>query len=170
MKNLNQLFTESYNDVVAAGLTPGKILNVTINSRAKKRWGLCRLQNGYFSIEISNRLLDDNVDDIATKNTIVHEILHTCPNCMNHGKEWQYNADIINNHYKGYYNISRTTSAEDKGLEPLGRVRNDSVKYTLVCTGCGRKIYYKRASKAIQAPQNYRCGYCRGRFEVFAVN
>ena len=170
MKDLNKLFIECMEDVKAVGLKPGTIVSVTINSRAKKRWGLCRATNGVYSIEISNRLLDDSVADIAAKNTLVHEIFHTCPNCMNHGTEWQRCADIVNKHYNGYYTISRTTSSAEKGLEPIGRVRNDVNKYVLYCNGCGREWHYKRAGKVIQHPQNYRCGVCRGHLQVFTID
>ena len=42
-------------------------IEVVVNSRAKKRWGLCtKNPNGTFTIQISDRLLKDDVDEAAS--------------------------------------------------------------------------------------------------------
>ena len=169
MKDLNKLFTECMKDVKAAGLKPGNIVDVSVNSRAKKRWGLCRESNGMFSIEVSNRLLDDSLDDIVAKNTIVHEILHTCPGSMNHGKTWQDNADIMNHTYGGYYTIKRTTSAAEKGLEAVGRVRQDRNRYALRCYSCGHTWYFKRQCKTLVNYKSCCCGRCHTGLELIVL-
>ena len=38
----------------------------------------------------------DEIDDNATKTTIIHEILHSCEKCMNHGPEWKKLAELVN--------------------------------------------------------------------------
>lgn len=169
MKNLDKLFQDCLADVVNAGIETGNIISVSVNSRAKKRWGLCRYINGYYEIEISNRLLADNIADIATKNTIVHEILHTVKGCMNHGDNWQKVANRINEFYNGYYTIQRTTAAADKGIEDIGQVRYDTPKWALRCIKCGKEYIYRRAGKAVKSPENYRCGCCHGHLTLIKI-
>lgn len=167
MKNLYAVYNDCLNEVKAAGIVAGNIVDVTINTRAKRRWGRCTKENGFYKIEISDRLLQDDVDIKATKNTMAHEILHTVNNCMNHGAEWQAVADKMNRKYPDIYNIKRTTSAEEKGLESVpARYRNDSAKYVLECVKCGHRNVYKRASKAVKNPNGFRCGICKGELNL----
>lgn len=167
MKNVNDLYAICMEEVKAAGIVPGNIVSVTINTRAKKRWGQCkRLSNGTYTINISNSLMADNVSINAAKNTMAHEILHTVKGCMNHGPEWQTVADKMNRIYPDIYNIKRTTSAEEKGLEGVGRVRNEEWKCKLVCQKCKGVHYYKRESKTVRNYHNYHCGKCGGKFTL----
>lgn len=144
MKNLYAVYNDCLNEVKAAGIVPGNIVDVTINTRAKKRWGRCTFVNGYYKIEISDRLLQDEVDIKAVKNTMTHEILHTVNGCMNHGANWQAVADRMNRKYPDIYNIKRTTSCEEKGIEAVPP-RAD--RWELTCQSCGKTWRYKRAPK-----------------------
>ena len=166
---VNELFRICLDDVMGAGLRPGAIVSVTINTRAKKRWGQCkRLSDGTFTINISSRLLDDGVELQAAKNTMTHEILHTISGCFNHGDEWKCAAEIINTMYPEY-NVKRTTSASEKGLEPVGRIRHEDYKIALVCTECQHRYFYKRECKATKNYTNYRCCFCKGKLEVIKI-
>lgn len=165
MKNLNKLYHDCLWDIHSLGINTGKINSVTINTRAKKRWGLTKMNpDGSFDININASLLRDDLDDMAAKNTIAHEILHTVKGCFDHKALWQSYADKINRAYG--YNIKRCTAASEKGLEPVGHIRNESYKYVLTCVNCGGKSYFKRASKAVQHPEWYRCGRCNGKLKV----
>lgn len=78
MKDLNKLASECEQDLLSIGIQPGKVNRWIINTRAKCRWGLCKtVQTGLFDISIAARLLQDDIDDQAAKNTILHELLHT---------------------------------------------------------------------------------------------
>lgn len=159
MKNLNRLYHDCLWDVHSLGIVTGKINSITINTRAKKRWGLTRMNpDGSFDISINVSLLRDDLDDMSAKNTIAHEILHTVKGCFDHKALWQSYADRMNKAYG--YNIKRCTAASEKGLEPVGRVRHEEYKYSLTCTNCGKVYYYKRAGKAVKYSEYYRCGRC----------
>ena len=165
MKNLNKIYHECLMDVHNLGINTGKIRSVTVNTRAKKRWGQTKKNaDGSFDININASLLADTTDDWATKNTVAHEILHTCRDCFDHKETWQRYANRMNEAYG--YNIKRTTSAAEKGLESVGRVRNETYKYIITCNCCGGKSYYKRMSKAVQHPEWFRCGRCNGTLTV----
>lgn len=159
MKNLSKLYSESLAEVLACGIKVGKITEVTVNTRAKSRFGQTRARyaNGhtYFSINISSEILADSVPDKETKNTIIHEILHTVEGCFNHGKLWKNYAAIINNKYG--YHVSRCGTYEEFGLE---KPKEREYKYEIVCTSCGKVYRYKRWTKACENPAGYKCGVC----------
>ena len=126
MKNIYEVYEECKEICEAFQIPICKNINLKVNSRAKKRWGLCTLEcQDEYTIEISDRLLMDEVSEEATFNTMIHELLHTCPDCMNHGKEWKYWANIIN--INTCYSIKRTTSCAEKGIDPIVK----SPKYTV---------------------------------------
>ena len=165
MKNLNKLFEQAMSIVEGCGIETGNIVEVTINTRAKKRWGQCRRTGDRYYINISSRILQDEVNTHATMETIIHEILHTCDGCMNHGKEWKRLANIIAR--ETGFNITTTSSAEKFGLEEVVKVKDN---YVFVCEKCGQIIRRDRMSKFVKNYQHYRCGKCRGELRFDAEN
>lgn len=154
MKNLNMLVMDCKTELDNLNIEYGFIQSVTINTRAKKRWGMCTKEGeGVYKIEISSKLLKDDVEDIHAKNTIIHEILHTCDGCLNHGKEWQKLANKVNNAYG--YNIKRTTSYAEKGIE------RPTANYIVKCPCCNAKWEYMRMTKTVQFPNKYQCSKCK---------
>lgn len=163
MKNLEKLVQECQEELKELGIKPGPICAWRINSRAKTRWGQCRRNpDGTFEIEIANQLLqDERISDKACKETILHEMLHTCPGCMKHTGRWKQYATVMN-HYYGYH-IKRATLGKEKGVENHEVVRLP-VKYVFICEGCGAIIQRKRESKFTKHYRQYRCGRCGGLF------
>lgn len=154
MKNLNKLVNECKADLNAIGIPySSNIYQVKVNTRAKKRWGLCRKTAYGYQIEVSYRLMDDSVDDNATKDTIIHELLHTCDGCMNHGSRWQMYANKVNRAYS-QYNIQTTTSCEEKQVAEM------EPTYTIGCPCCGARWNYMRKTRAVSCPGAYQCGKC----------
>ena len=132
----------------------GKIYDIKINSRAKKRWGLCSYYSDGFVIEISSSLLEDNVRREALIDTLMHEVLHTCNGCMNHGKQWKTYAKIINEKYN--LNIKTTTSAAEKKID------NEEYNYIIACPKCGHQWKYIRFTKCVKHPERFiHTGCCR---------
>lgn len=125
---------------------------VVINSRAKRRWGSCKFKNGGCIIEISDRLLNDNVPDKSAEETMIHEMLHSVRDNRYEGHMgmWLKEAIIVNRVYG--YNIKRCSSPEEKGvdIQPVQR-------YALKCNKCGKIVYRYRLSKVIKHPELYRC-------------
>lgn len=126
----------------------GKIKDIKINTRAKKRWGLCSYFSDGFIIEISSMLLQDDVSREALMNTLMHEVLHTVDGCMNHGKKWKYYAGIINLKYG--LHIKSATSAAEKKID-------DSYEYNYIiaCPKCGYQWKYIRMSKCVKHPERF---------------
>jgi predicted SprT family Zn-dependent metalloprotease len=129
---------------------------VAVNSRAVRRFGCCIVKDNKFYIEISSKLLD--APEQMRKQTLAHEILHTCPGCKNHGNRWKQYAQKMNSAYG--YNISRATTHEQLGIDDTV-----SYRYLLKCQNCGAEIKRMRRSKLTDHPELYRCK-CGGKLNL----
>lgn len=162
MKDLNKIALECMAELDALKIPYVKPSKITVNTRAKSRWGQCRrVSKTEFTINISERILRDGVSDAATKNTVIHELLHTVDGCQNHGPKWQSLAAKVNRAYPKY-NIQTTTSHAEKGIEPDPVV----YKYIVECEDCGNKRGYERRGKVVMYPERFRCGACNGKLKV----
>jgi len=81
MRNLDEYAIQCMEELDAIGIEYGNIIEVKVNTRAKKRWGQCRAVPGGYSINISVVLLDERNDEQGLKETIIHELLHSCKGC-----------------------------------------------------------------------------------------
>lgn len=159
-RDLYIIAKECMDELEAIGIQYGKIMNFEINYRAKKRWGQCRYKNGWYTINISACLLENSVPIESLKDTIIHEILHTCEGCMNHGNNWKIQAEKVNRAYG--YNIKRCTSAEEKGIDV--EQTEKYIKHKFICEDCGQVITRQRDSKFTKYYKHYTCGRCGGKF------
>ena len=154
------ILREELNIPIATNIT------YSINTRAKKRYGMCSLEDKYYTvyhIEISSFLLDNEIDENndALINTLIHELLHTVEGCMNHGNKWQYYASIVKD--KLGYDIKRTSNRSEYGLESY--VPKENIKYIFKCENCGQIIRRRRKSNFTKYYNLYTCGVCNGKFE-----
>lgn len=159
MKNLQAYAELCKTEVKNAGIPVGNIVEFKVNKRAKSRWGQCKRRGPCYFIEINSDLLADDIPDSSLNDTLIHEILHTAPDCMNHGCLWNHYANIMNS--RGYH-ISRTSTAQEKGIENYHRER--IVNHRFVCNKCGQVINRTRNSKFVQNYELYSCGACGGKF------
>ncbi len=132
-----------------------------VNTRARRRWGQCRkFPDGHYEINISERLLESPEQKDALRTTILHELLHTCYGCMNHGKRWKMYAEKVNAALG--CTIRATESSKEMGLpEETGRA---VYKHKFVCRTCGAVVYRQRESRFTKNYQYYRCARCGGTF------
>lgn len=87
------------------GIKCGNVIKIDVNTRSKKCWGQCRKIGNNYIIEVNQILLREDTDIDGLKNTIIHELLHTCKGCMKHTGEWKQLAEKVNRYYG--YNIKR---------------------------------------------------------------
>ena len=153
MKDLNLLLENAKHIFDTLDIEYGNVTKIEVNYRAKNRWGQCRMKNGNYTININSRLLEDDIPEDKTMNTVLHELLHTVKGCMNHGYKWQSYAELINDCYS-CYSISRTTSSDYFGIEEEERLNN--FKYTIRCEKCGQVIHRYRKFNT----HRYSCGIC----------
>lgn len=160
VKDFSKLQEICLEEVRAVGIEPGKIVEWKLNNRAESRWGMCtwdKKKNEY-KIQISLRLLiDDRISEKACKETIIHEILHTCDGTKGHTGLWKQYAQLMNATYG--YNIKRVTTGEEKGVENYKR-KILPYRYKFHCKRCGSVIRMKRVCKFTKYYKNYTCTLC----------
>lgn len=156
---LESVAQQCIDDLEYLNIPYGHIYDFSINTRARKRWGQCkRTQNG-FTININERLLDGKHEE-GLRNTIYHELLHTCPKSFNHGTKWKHYASIVRERLG--YNIKRCDSEEEKGFN---KTPPTEARYIMECSKCGVKIGRERRGKFVNNPQSYIHSGCGGYFK-----
>ncbi len=158
MNDFDSLLEAVMEEATAAGIPVSDHIqpHVLVNRRAKKRFGQCIFKDGTYTIELSVRLLE--APKHSCKQTIAHELIHTCQGCGNHGALFLHYAEILNRRFG--YHIKRTNSCEEMGIAPRADAKN--VHYILLCEQCGKQIQRERYSPAVANPSRYRCR-CGGR-------
>ena len=164
MVNLNNLLRLCMAELDAINLVnySKNIASITVNPRLSRALGRCVRKNGVFSIELARKSVGEGVDVNFIKNIIMHELIHTMPNCWNHGPVFQNYARIINRGL-GYHVSTEETieNMEAAGVKPL--IKSEVAKYVLVCRKCGKEVAYRQRWCDLTAnPGNYRHGGCGG--------
>ena len=139
------------------GIEYGPVRNVTVNTRAKSRWGQCRYNGETFDIQISSMLLQKDVSYKAVMDTVLHELLHCHEDRLCHTGEWKRCAELVNDCYD--YNIKRVTSAAEKNIALT--YNTSTVKYKVVCNKCGTVTNYKRMGRVVKLLKKCPNGTCR---------
>lgn len=147
-----------------------EIEELKINTRAKNRLGCCKivkslfpLEKNKYVIEISERIL--TCDDKRIKEILCHELLHTCPGCMNHGNKWKKYCSMMSSAYG--YEIKRTVSLEEMGIADSNLDDAKKTRYYVKCEKCGQVIERKRKCKLINNMNDFRCGKCGGKLYLY---
>jgi len=138
--------------------------HVLWNTRSTKRLGCCytgKDKNYKYTIEISASLPRAGIKQCL--NTLAHEILHTCPDCHNHGSLWKSYAARMSRTYG--YDIHRVTDATANGIA-LPK-RNVTYHWQITCQSCGNRFFRQRDCSVTSHPDQYRCAKCHtGRLKV----
>ena len=166
MKDLKTLLQDAKDVLDDLNIPYGKIVRCTVNYRAQTRWGRCRkVGNNEYEIEISYKLMADDVEWEAAMNTMIHELLHAHKDRMCHTGEWKRCAEMVNREYP-IYTIKRCSSSEERGVTVDVKQRYN---YKVTCNGCGNICYYTRAGKAIKkikaygSASGYFCTLCKSK-------
>ncbi len=162
MKDLQVLFEECIKELEGIGIVPLPILSVTVNTRAKKRWGQTKKEAGGYSININGDLLAEDLPDLPAKTVLLHEILHCCPGGESHRGNWRLLAEKVRRELG--YDIRVTHKPEDLGL-PAVSGQDPKARYRLICEGCGQQVLRMRKSPFVTHPERYRCTRCGGKFK-----
>ena len=99
-------------------------------------------------IEVAQRVAEGPAE--GCRETLAHELLHTCYGCRNHGRRWKSYAEKMNRAYG--YSISRSSTNEEMGV---GDAR--PYRYLVRCQNCGMEFKRFRASNLTRHPERYRC-------------
>ena len=156
--DFNKLLLEVAAEAVRVGVPISDRIrsSVKINTRAKTRFGMCIRENGVYTIELSAVLL--TAPERSCRQTLAHELIHTCKGCDNHGRLFKQYADVMNRAYG--YDIRRTNSHEEMGID--AERSGKKVNYILECCSCRAQIKRSRFTSVVAYPSRYRC-ICGGK-------
>ena len=160
MKDLGKMYLEARKIVEeVCGDVIGDITYIETNSRAQTRWGMCKYntQTQTYTIQISSRILADEVPYNATMSTIVHEVLHATEGGHGHKGKWASRAEKINKAHPEL-KITRCTSASEFGLESYKNKK--PYKYAVECPSCGRVWRKRKKTALIKQPWRFQCRPC----------
>lgn len=157
VNDCDALMKEVIEQAQALGIPISKRIgaHVILNPRAVSRFGCCRRQGGEYIIEVATRIAEG--PEKSCRDTLAHELLHTCPGCQNHGARWKMYAGQMNKAYG--YNIKRAATEQ-----AMGTAQVRPFKYLLRCERCGAELGRYRASPLTRYPERYRCR-CGGRLK-----
>lgn len=91
MRDLQKIYKECVQECKDAGIPirDDKVLSISVGTEEEmiNDYGLCYVneQDLTFEMYVNSLLLDENCPIIELKNTIIHELIHTCPRC---GIQW----------------------------------------------------------------------------------
>lgn len=156
-KDLNKMLSTAIEQVTSLGLNPSPIDETIYLTRATKTYGKCERIDGGFAIHVSKYFKDNDEGELM--NMLVHEVLHTVPNCFDHGKSWKSAAELANKTFG--YNISRLSNFKMNGMSESQK--EVMYKYIIVCEDCGNELRRQRKSKLVTNVEKYTCGACGGR-------
>lgn len=148
--------TKSYKKVLEELINIGVPLDIKriikvgqINTNKKSQLGVTYLIGEKIYIGIEKRVTRKHYRIIA------HELVHTLPMCMNHGRNFKYWANYINNKIPDYM-ISTHIDCNNHILD-----KNIGFKYMCTCTACGNVDGYFRKTPAVENPLDFICGVCK---------
>ena len=119
----------SVSDSYAHALVDANIISKVRITNNKKRLGSCRIvqQGGHKSYQISISRKTFELPGLAVS-TMIHEVIHTLPGCMNHGNKFKRAADLVNVRYGEMLNVKVSTRCDildfaDDGLTSEERAK-----------------------------------------------
>lgn len=186
MYDLKKIAKECIAELNAIGIYPNITENeFTVNTRAKTRYGQCKYRNAQYrynpitlkrepisatmSINISSFLLDDRNDINSVRQTVMHELIHSCNECIgaHHGGKWLEYADLVNDCYNmditrcSYFNERLNADVNKERMQ--SRKKSETKHYMLKCPCCNRIIadaYRQRKPKWIMHTEDFYCKKC----------
>lgn len=172
-----RIFEQLMEDFMKAGI-PLKKENIDPKlqySRSLTRLGQCnrkidpRTKKERYTIILSQHAMKD---ENQIRNTLAHELIHTLPRCMNHGKTFHKYGNLVEEKL-GIAIDAKATKEESKnsGIEDA---YVEHANYKMVCQGCGYEFYRQKMSPLIRTivntPERVTCKNCGKHFKAYKIN
>lgn len=132
----------------------------------RRTLGRCKYEYDVYRIFLNPNMLNFEDDgEKVIRNTLAHELCHTLPGCLNHGKEFHRKAKMIYD-LMGY--VIDTTADVDSS-EYFSKYLPDA-NYKIICNDCGNEILKNHISDPINNPGRYTCSRCGGSVSSYKLN
>ena len=127
---------------------PPTIVKITI-SKARSYWAQIKHVNGnHYELRVSdvfNKITEEHLFHKRLMSCMIHELIHTMPECWNHGVMFKKMAAVIN-HYYPEFDVQTGTVGEAFGIKEDTYV----IRYVVKCVNCGAESKYVRKPKIWQ--------------------
>lgn len=161
MKDLEKITKECKRKLEAINIPFNKNVVVKAGKLRTGAWGSYRIYENM--IILDPVFTDDRMQTFATENVLIHELLHSCNDCISHSGLWKYYARKVNRTYR--YKITRCSDYKPYMSKELLGEFMQRFKYVAQCEGCGTYVTQVRISDFIRNMDNYRCRACKGKFK-----
>lgn len=152
---LENIYARCVKELEAVDIRIGKVAIIRYNPRLRTTFGRCERTGAGFAISVNN-VFENHEDEYESElmNVVLHELIHTCKGCFNHGYLFKGYAVRVNARFGHHV----STYASEEYLKKLGIERKKmAAKYAVQCTACGKQYARKTLSKVIAHPEKYRC-------------
>lgn len=165
MRNLQEIYKECVQECKDAyiPIRDDKVISIEVENKDEVGYyGACDIthsdNNLIFNIYINSLFLDEDCPLIELKDTIIHELIHTCPRCGIHGKTWMKYAKIMNEKY-GY---ELTTSKDNDEIFH----KDKPILHKYVCPKCESIANFRTEHPECDEPNTYViCPFCRSHYK-----
>lgn len=167
MYNLVKILDKALSLCDKENIPYGEITSITVNKRLSKAWGRCIHRSGSttYQIEVRKIIADSKTTpEKAIMEVVLHEIIHTCEGCWNHGELFKsYGSRFA----KYGYNVGNAKTSVDSTEIDINTYV-EKCKYAVRCPKCGFTIAKDRMCGIIKYPNFYthtKCGETFVRFK-----
>lgn len=166
---IEAIFNQCQKDLEEMGIGHESIVEFEIENLKNTRFGYARWipEKEGWHISVSKVFLDDRTDLSGLRGTIYHELLHTLPDCDNHGKKWQDLADAVQRKFPACH-VGRVADNKEIGI-PDSVFLTGKEKYMILCKDCGHRGFRTRWTSLLEHIEEYECGGCKGKLQVIKL-
>lgn len=158
MKDLEKITEECKRKLRAINIPFDEEMTVIAQHVNNNTWGTCNKTKKIIKVE--PLLLDERIADAALENVLMHELLHSCEDCMCHTGIWKAYARKVNSTYG--YNVKTKDTYVQYMTEELQHEYAFRSKYVFQCQGCGGFVRKDRMCDLVRHPEGWCCNRCKG--------
>lgn len=154
---------------------PIRFIDIKISKARTFLGKICRVRNKItnnfeYKLRVSGPIFDSFKTEEAKEkqliSTLIHELIHTCPGCFNHGSVFKRNCYIINFNTHNKYHVS--TREDLHANEEFNYDRLDELKprrkvkvashFEIYCPDCKRVVARRYTNcRLVKHPEEYYC-------------
>jgi len=162
MRSLKILLNKCMKELDALNIPYGNIHKIEYADVGKCLGKCIAYYEEVFDIQISELFKNCEADILDLKAIIMHELLHTCDGCNNHGELWRKYAALVDSAY--HYDVLGFRTRRQVFLKE----KEKEIIHRLVCPNCGGfwNIRDEKLWEKILRDEDYECSWCEGKCAI----